>query len=274
MHKIEPQHYRFKPTDSIDKLSTLPANLMHLSAKDCATLTAELGERINKLQNLVHATRSRGVLIVLQGMDTAGKDGVIRHVFQHVSPLGVRAQAFGAPSDIEKQHDFLWRVHQQTPSLGEMVIFNRSHYEDVLITRVRQWIDAPTCKSRYKHIRQFEELLNDAGTCVVKFFLNISNEEQRLRLKARLDDPHKRWKLQASDFEDRKLWPQYMAAYQDAIAHTDTDNSPWYIVPADSKPHRDVIMAHILVHTLEALKLSPPESQIDFGKIGSEFKAA
>lgn len=267
MHKIEANQYRFKSSHAIDKQPTTPHDLMHLSPKDCVGHTAELGDRLNKQQNLVHATRTKGVLVVLQGMDTAGKDGVVRHVFQHVSPLGVRAEAFSAPSDLEKQHDFLWRVHQKVPALGEMVIFNRSHYEDVLITRVRKWIDAQTCKARFAHIRQFEELLNDSGIRVVKFFLNISNEEQRTRLKARLDDPHKRWKLQASDFEDRKHWNEYMHAYQEAIAHTDSDSSPWYVIPADSKPHRDLIIAHILTHTLEDLKLSPPESDVDFSNV-------
>lgn len=143
-----------------------------------------------------------------------------------------------------------------------MVIFNRSHYEDVLVTRVRKWIDDDTCKRRYAHIAHFEKLLTDEGIQVVKFFLNISNEEQGHRLQARLDDPHKRWKLQASDFEDRKLWADYLHAYQDALTQTDTETCPWYVIPADSKPHRDVLIGRILVHTLEAMKLAPPESTL------------
>jgi PPK2 family polyphosphate:nucleotide phosphotransferase len=267
MHKFDPQEYRFNALHSISKLPTQASNFSQMSAKDCVDLTAKLGEQLNKQQNLLHAARNKGVLIVLQGMDTAGKDGVIRHVFQHVNPLGVRAEAFGAPSEEEKQHDFLWRIHHKAPSRGEMVIFNRSHYEDVLVTRVRHWIDDATCKSRYTHIRQFEALLSSEGIRVVKFFLNISNEEQRLRLQARLDDPHKRWKLQASDFEDRKHWNEFMHAYQDAIAHTDTDTCPWYVIPSDSKPQRDLLIAQILVHTLENLKLVPPENKMDFGKV-------
>jgi PPK2 family polyphosphate:nucleotide phosphotransferase len=267
MHKNDIKHLRFQAQHSLDKLPTLPEALMHLSAKECLTLTSELGERLNKQQNLMHACGARGLLVVLQGMDTAGKDGVIRHVFQHVSPLGVRAEAFGAPSEQEKKHDFLWRVHQKTPSRGEMVIFNRSHYEDVLVTRVRRWIDLDTCKKRYADIGHFEKMLHDEGIHVVKFFLNISNKEQRLRLQSRLDDPHKRWKLQPSDFEDRKLWPDYMRAYQDALTHTDSDACPWYVIPADSKPHRDVLIGQVLVQTLEAMKLTPPESAWDFSNI-------
>lgn len=240
---------------------------MHLSAKECAKLAADQGDQLNKLQNLMHASGTRGLLVVLQGMDTAGKDGVIRHVFQHVSPLGVRAEAFGAPSDLEKKHDFLWRIHAKAPSRGEMVIFNRSHYEDVLVTRVRKWINDDTCKTRYAHIGNFERLLHDEGIQIVKFFLNISNQEQRVRLQARLDDPHKRWKLQASDFEDRKLWADYLHAYQSALTHTDTDNSPWYVIPSDSKAHRDVLIGQVLVQTLEAMKLAPPQSTMDFSDV-------
>lgn len=267
MHKDALKNLRFQPHQRLDQLPTLPNALMHLSAKDCLKLGTELGERLNKLQNLMHASGKKGLLVVLQGMDTAGKDGVIRHVFQHVSPLGVRAEAFGAPSDLEKKHDFLWRVHQKAPSRGEMVIFNRSHYEEVLVTRVRKWIDEKTCKTRYTHIENFEKLLSDEGIQIVKFFLNISNEEQRLRLQARLDDPHKRWKLQASDFEDRKLWEDYLHAYQSALTHTDTESSPWYVIPADSKPHRDVLIGQVLVQTLETMKLTSPESTLDFSSI-------
>jgi PPK2 family polyphosphate:nucleotide phosphotransferase len=264
MQKIDPQHYRFKPHTALEKLQTVTENLRHWSDKDCITLTAKLGEQLNKQQNLLHAGKTQGVLIVLQGMDTAGKDGVIRHVFQHVNPLGVRAEAFGAPSEEEKHHDFLWRIHHKAPCRGEMVIFNRSHYEDVLVTRVRRWIDEFTCKARYAHIRHFEDLLSSEGIHIVKFFLHISRQEQGQRLQARLDDPHKRWKLQASDFEDRKHWDDFMQAYHDALQHTDTDTSPWYVIPSDSKPQRDFLIAHILVHTLEELKLKLPESQLTF----------
>jgi len=221
--------------------------------------TRKLSDKLNKLQATLHASRSRGLLLVLQGMDTAGKDGTIRHVFSHVSPLGVRAVAFGAPTSNELSHDFLWRVHDKAPALGELVIFNRSHYEDVLVTRVRGLIDKATCEKRYRHIEHFESLLHDSGTVVLKCYLHISKHEQKKRLQARLDDPHKQWKLQPSDFADRKLWPQFMTAYEEALAATSTTNAPWYVVPADSKPHRDLFIAALLVQTLEKLDLKMPK---------------
>ena len=258
-----PVTYRYQANVSLDRCETLPSALMHMDDKACLEMTQALGDRLNKLQTLLHASRSRGLLVVLQGMDTAGKDGVIRHVFRHVSPLGVRAEAFGAPTSDELAHDFLWRVHHKTPSLGEMVIFNRSHYEDVLVTRVRGLVSPTVWKARYDHIRHFEALLHDAGIAVVKFMLHISKSEQKKRLQARLDDPHKRWKLQASDFDDRERWHEFQQAYHDAMRYTDTDNAPWFVIPADSKPHRDVLIAQTLVDLLENMKLKPPHSDLD-----------
>jgi PPK2 family polyphosphate:nucleotide phosphotransferase len=200
-------------------------------------------------------------------MDTSGKDGTIRHVFSHVSPLGVRAVAFGAPTDKELAHDFLWRVHDKVPARGELVIFNRSHYEDVLVTRVRGLIDKDTCEKRHRHIEHFESLLHDGGTVVLKCFLHISKHEQKKRLQARLDDPHKQWKLQPSDFADRKLWPQFMEAYEEALAATSTAHAPWYVVPADSKPHRDLFIAALLVQTLEKLDLTMPKPSFSLSDV-------
>jgi PPK2 family polyphosphate:nucleotide phosphotransferase len=177
--------------------------------------------------------------------------------------LGVRAEAFGAPSEEEKRHDFLWRIHQKIPALGEMTVFNRSHYEDVLVTRVRGWIDKTTCAQRFEHIRHFEAMLHDSGVTVLKCYLHISKSEQKKRLQARLDDPSKQWKLQASDFEDRKLWADYMAAYQDAMSATSTPLAPWYVIPADHKPYRDLVLAELLVQTLEGMALAAPEPQFD-----------
>jgi len=223
----------------------------------------KLSEKLGQLQTLLHASKSRGLLLVLQGMDTAGKDGAIRRVFSQVSPLGVRAEAFGAPTELELEHDFLWRVHQKTPALGEIVVFNRSHYEDVLVTRVRGWISKEICEKRYQNIRAFEELLNDQGIKVIKCFLNISKDEQKRRLKERMNDPHKQWKLQPSDFEDRKLWDQFEHAYQDAIKETSTPQSPWYIIPADSKHYRDLFLTKLLIQTLEQMQLKVPKPKFD-----------
>lgn len=227
----------------------------------------EMGEKLNKLQSTLHAAKSKGLLVVFQGMDTAGKDGVIRSVFSHVSPLGVRAEAFGVPTELESRHDFLWRIHAKTPSLGEMAIFNRSHYEDVLVTRVRGWIDEKTCQKRYTNILHFESLLQDAGINVLRCYLHISKSEQKKRLQARLDDPHKHWKLHASDFDDRALWPKFTQAYEAALSATSTPDSPWYVVPADNKSYRDSFVAGLIVQTLENMRLKTPQPTFDLSKV-------
>lgn len=236
-----------------------------LAKADEAKWLKELFERLNKLQTTLYAAKSRGLLLVLQGMDTAGKDGVIRHVFTHVSPLGVRAQAFAAPTEEEKRHDFLWRIHSKVPALGEMVIFNRSHYEDVLVPQVRGWLKPAQIEKRLAHIRYFEALLHDEGITVLKCYLHISKAEQKKRLQARIDDPQKQWKLQASDFEDRKLWPAFMKAYQQTLAATSTAQAPWYIIPADDKSDRNRFLAELLVATLEDMKLKMPTATLKPG---------
>ena len=255
-------------TDDRFQLSDISTRLPEKLAKpDEAKLLSGLFERLNKLQNTLYAAKSRGLLLVLQGMDTAGKDGVIRHVFTHVSPLGVRAQAFAAPTEEEKRHDFLWRIHSKVPALGEMVIFNRSHYEDVLVPQVRGWLKPAQVEKRLAHIRHFEALLHDEGITVLKCYLHISKAEQKKRLQARLDDPHKHWKLQPSDFEDRQLWPKFAEAYEDALSATSTPDAPWYVVPADSKPYRDLFVADLLVQTLESMKLEMPKPLFDLSKV-------
>jgi PPK2 family polyphosphate:nucleotide phosphotransferase len=251
----------------LSKFPTHEKSLQSLSAEQSHELLAQLGEKIEKLQNVLHSAKQKGLLLVLQGMDTAGKDGVIRRVFSHVSPLGVRAEAFGAPSSQEQAHDYLWRVHSKVPARGEMVIFNRSHYEDVLVTRVRGWIDQAVCERRYEHIRHFEQMLHDEGIVVLKCFLHISKEEQKQRLQARLEDVHKQWKLQPSDFEDRKLWPHFVKAYENAMNATSTEHAPWHVIPADNKHHRDIVVAHLIVKALEGMKLKYPEATFDLAKV-------
>lgn len=226
---------------------------------DIKEATARLLERLAELQPMLHAQGKHKVLLVLQGMDTSGKDGAVRSLFSTINPVGLRAVSFKAPTEIESGHDFLWRVHRQTPAKGELVVFNRSHYEDVLITRVLGMIDAKECKRRYAHIRDFERMLAETGTTILKVFLHISKDEQRERLQSRLDDPAKRWKLDPADFEQRKKWPAFQRAYQDAMQATDADHAPWYVVPADSKPHRNLAIASLLLETLEGLKLDWPE---------------
>ena len=252
---------------SLADIDTTPPEELNVDDDQLEHHQMKLADKLNKLQSLLYASKTKAVLLILQGMDTSGKDGVIRHVFSHVSPLGMHAVAFGAPTEIEKRHDFLWRVHNKLPPLGDMTIFNRSHYEDVLVTRVHGWVDKATCENRYKHIEHFESLLTDNDTVILKCYLHISRAEQKKRLQSRIDDPSKHWKLQPSDFEDRKLWPQFMTAYQDAIAATSTKQAPWYIVPADSKPHRDLFIASLLVQTLHQLDLHMPEPTFSINKV-------
>ncbi len=261
MKKIDLSPWRIRHGSACDlhDFSTQPEGALSLNEDEVRQQTQKLSARLNKLQTKLHAANSHAVLLVLQGMDTSGKDGVIRHVFANVSPLGVRAVPFSAPAEAELKHDFLWRIHGKVPARGELVIFNRSHYEDVLVTRVHKLIDKTTCSKRYEHISHFESLLHDGGTTVVKCYLHISKSEQKKRLQQRIDDPDKHWKLQPSDFSDRKLWPKFISAYEDTISATSTKNAPWYIVPADSKPHRDLFIATLLVQTLELMDLTMPK---------------
>lgn len=251
----------------LDEFDTTPPDELMFDDDELKHHQTKLEDKLNKLQSLLYSSKSKAVLLILQGMDTSGKDGVIRRVFSHVSPLGMHAIAFGAPTEVELRHDFLWRIHNKLPALGDITIFNRSHYEDVLVTRVRGMIDKATCEKRYKHIEHFESLLTDNNIVVLKCYLHISRAEQKKRLQSRIDDPAKHWKLQESDFTDRKLWPDFMAAYQDAIAATSTKQAPWYVVPSDSKPHRDLFIANLLVQTLTRLDLPLPKPTFSIKKV-------
>ncbi|HMG42156.1 MAG TPA: polyphosphate kinase 2 family protein [Acidimicrobiales bacterium] len=224
---------------------------------------AELNARLDSLQERLYADGHHKLLVVLQGMDTAGKGGTIRRVFEGVNPSGVRVAAFKAPSEVELAHDFLWRIHPEVPRNGELVIFDRSHYEDVLIVRVRELVPEERWRARYRHIREFEQMLVDEGTTIVKFFLHISRDEQAERLQARLDDPQKHWKFRLSDLAERKLWDDYQVAFEDAIKETSTPSAPWVIVPANRKWYRDVVVCRTLVETLEKLDLEYPPSPDD-----------
>jgi PPK2 family polyphosphate:nucleotide phosphotransferase len=219
---------------------------------------AEIGTQLEIQQECLHAQQKRRVLLVLQGMDTSGKDGTIRAVFHDVDPLGLRIVPFKAPTPVELAHDFLWRVHAQAPAAGELTIFNRSHYEDLLVPTVRGELDEQAFEQRCCHIRQFEEMLAYSGTTIVKCMLHISKDEQRERLQARIDDPSKHWKFDVADLDARKQWDAYQSAYRDALAATSTDYAPWYVIPADSKTHRNVMVAELLLRALNALKLEYP----------------
>jgi PPK2 family polyphosphate:nucleotide phosphotransferase len=223
----------------------------------------ELNQRLEELQELLYAEHKHKVLIVLQAMDTGGKDGTIRHVFEGVNPQGVRVASFKKPTPEELDHDFLWRVHKQVPAKGEVVIFNRSHYEDVLVVRVHNLVPKEVWSKRYDHINDFERMLVDEGTTILKFFLHIDLEEQKERLQARLDEANKRWKFNPDDLGERKLWPKYMKAYEDAIRKTSTSWAPWYIVPANRKWYRNLVVGTVIVEALEDLNMRHPEPQFD-----------
>jgi PPK2 family polyphosphate:nucleotide phosphotransferase len=213
----------------------------------------ELTEGLDALQRRLHANGTRALLVVLQGRDASGKDGTLRKVFGPLDPLGVTATSFKAPTEEELRHDFLWRVHRAVPGRGTIGAFNRSHYEDVLVVRVRGLAPESVWRPRYEQINLFERILVENGTVILKFLLHISREEQRERLLARLSDPEKYWKFNANDLAERDLWDQYTEAYREALARTSTEAAPWYVVPADSKRVRDVLVARTIVETLERM---------------------
>jgi PPK2 family polyphosphate:nucleotide phosphotransferase len=228
---------------------------------------AQLNAELEELQERLWACRRERLLVVLQGMDTSGKDGVIRKVFDGVNPLGVRVASFKKPTEEELAHDFLWRVHREVPAAGEIVIFNRSHYEDVLVVRVQELVPESIWRPRYEQIVDFERLLTESGTTVVKFYLHISRDEQRERLEARLADPDKQWKFDSGDLLQREKWSSYRRAYEEALFRTSTRRAPWYIVPADRKWYRNLAISQILVETLRQLDLELPRLAIDPEKI-------
>ena len=226
-----------------------------------------LNDRLEALQELLYAEHRHKLLVVLQAMDTGGKDGTIRHVFQGVNPQGVKVSSFKAPSKEELDHDYLWRIHRRTPCMGEIMIFNRSHYEDVLVVRVHNLVPAEVWKRRYGHINDFERMLTNEGTEILKFYLNIGWEEQKERFQARLENQNKQWKFSLGDLEERKLWTEYMRAYEDMLSKTSTEEAPWYIVPANRKWYRNLVVATLLVETMEGLNLSYPEPEDNLSEI-------
>jgi PPK2 family polyphosphate:nucleotide phosphotransferase len=219
-------------------------------------------DRLGELQELLYAGHQWKLLLVLQGMDTSGKDGAIRHVMGGFNPVGTRVVSFKRPSAEELDHDYLWRVHRQGPAKGEVVVFNRSHYEDVLVVRVHGLVPPTIWQKRYDQICGFEQMLHDEGAVILKFFLHLSKEEQKARLKARMDDPIKRWKFQPGDLEERRLWKEYQRAYEDALSRTSTEWAPWYVVPANQKWYRNYVIGSIIVETLEGLKMKYPEPDL------------
>ena len=249
-------------------LSDEAARPAHVHDTDKSALRDRLGgltERIDRLQEALFAEGKRALLVVLQGRDTSGKDGTIRNVFGPLDPQGAVVAAFKAPTELELRHDFLWRVHQAVPPRGLIGIFNRSHYEDVLVVRVRRLVPERVWRTRYDQINRFEQNLTEAGTTILKFYLHISRGEQRERLLARLDEPDKFWKFNPGDLEDRKRWDDYTAAAEEMLARTSTETAPWYVVPADRKPLRDLLVAETVAAALERMdpKYPAPVGDLD-----------
>lgn len=255
--------YLVRPGKRVDLEKIDPGDVHHISGKaEAKEKNVAIQERLRELQELLFASHERKLLIVLQGMDTSGKDGTIRHVMGGFNPQGTRVASFGKPTPEELDHDYLWRVHRQVPGKGQIVVFNRSHYEDVLVVRVHDLVPQAVWRKRYDQINAFEELLTESGTLILKFFLHISKEEQRARLQARVDDPTKRWKFQQGDLEERKLWAEYQRAYEDALSKTSTAYAPWYVVPADQKWYRNFVVGSVIADAMENLDLKYPEPDL------------
>ncbi|MCP5025983.1 MAG: polyphosphate kinase 2 family protein [Actinomycetia bacterium] len=260
---MDVERYRVVPDSAVD-LGHWPPDghdLVPGGKDDGEELHDEYNDRLEQLQELFFADNRHRLLVIIQAIDTGGKDGTIRHVFDKTNPAGVRVAPFKKPSDEELAHDYLWRVHAEVPQDGEIVVFNRSHYEDVLVVRVHDLVPEERWRKRYGHINDFERMLVDEGTHIVKFFLNISKDEQRERLQDRVDRPDKRWKFNKGDLAERERWDEYQSAYTEMLSRTSTDWAPWYVIPADRKWYRNVLVGHILVTKLESLGLSWPQPE-------------
>ncbi len=230
--------------------------------------------RIAKLQYLLYADGNQSLLIILQALDAGGKDGVVRHVFSAMNPQGTSVFGFKQPSKLEAAHDFLWRAHLRTPGKGEVVIFNRSHYEDVLIVRVHKLVPKSVWSRRYELINDFEKMLVDNGTRVLKFYLHISPEEQLVRFKHRLDDPQRHWKISETDYSERELWSDYIAAFEEAMEKTSTKHAPWYVIPSNHKWFRNLAISAIVADTMEDMHLKLPPTKVDIAAIRHKYHVA
>lgn len=263
------ERYRIEPGRNVRLARWDPGDTSGFKGKkrDGLAELAKLRDRLDSLQELLYAEHVHKVLIVLQGMDTSGKDGTIRRVFEGVNPQGVRVVRFRQPTPDESDHDFLWRAHRQVPATGEMVIFNRSHYEGVLVERVHKLVPKEIWQARYQQINDFERLLSEDGTTILKFYLHIDADEQKTRLQERLDDPSKTWKFSLADVQERKFFPEYMKAYEAALEKTSTRWAPWYLVPSNHAWFRDLVVSRLLVDALGGLKMRYPPPPPDLKSI-------
>ncbi|HUP72530.1 MAG TPA: PPK2 family polyphosphate kinase [Acidimicrobiales bacterium] len=260
---LETTRFRVAPGAKVRLNKRDPATTPGMDKQEGKAAAALLNTDLEALQELLYADGRHKLLVILQGVDACGKDGTIRSVFDGVNPQGVKVASFKRPTEEELGHDYLWRVHSRLPRSGEIAIFNRSHYEDVLVVRVRDLVPRDRWSKRYEHIRAFEQMLVDEGTTIVKFFLHISKEEQRVRLQERIDDPAKRWKFSRDDLGERKLWDEYRAAFEDMLTRTSTADSPWYVIPADSNWYRNLVVSQVLVDTMRKLELRHPPTEED-----------
>jgi PPK2 family polyphosphate:nucleotide phosphotransferase len=275
----EPDFYRMlivEPGSQLSIASIDPDRLTsHQSYETALALLGSYVQKIDRMQYVMHAEKKHSLLIILQGLDAGGKDGAVRHILTSLNPAGCRVAAFKQPTKTEMAHDFLWRVHPHAPARGEVTIFNRSHYEDVLVARVHQLVPPDIWSQRFGLINEFERLLAVANeTLILKFFLHISKEEQLARFKRRLEDPTRRWKISEADYHEREHWDEYMAAFEDVLRKTSTRHAPWFIIPANNKSMRDAAISQIIVRTLEDLNMQLPETEVDIARIRRQYHAA
>jgi PPK2 family polyphosphate:nucleotide phosphotransferase len=269
------ERFRVRPGTRV-KLADIDPSFKdhHESHEDAAGEIEHYRKRLSELQEMLYVERRRSLLICLQALDTGGKDGTINHFLSAMNPQGCTVTQFRQPSVQEAAHDFLWRVHRAAPARGEVAIFNRSHYEDVLVVRVHNLVPKSVWSLRYERINDFERGLVEHDTQILKFYLHISSEEQLTRFKARLDDPTKRWKISESDYQERRFWADYMTAYEEALSQCSTERAPWFVVPANHKWFRNLAVARIVVEHLEGLGLSYPKPTVDIERIRREYHAA
>jgi PPK2 family polyphosphate:nucleotide phosphotransferase len=260
---METATYRINPGQRLSLDDFNPNDDGGLEREDGEREFKKLADRLGELQELLYAQGRHALLVVLQAMDAAGKDSTIREVFGAFNPLGCHAYSFKAPSDIERGHDFLWRIHIRTPQAGQISIFNRSHYEDVLVVRVKNLVPQERWRTRYEEINAFERLLHREGTTILKFYLHISAEYQKQRLRRRLERPEKQWKFNPADLAERRLWPDYREAYEEALVRCSAPYAPWYVIPAERQWFRNLLIARIVVDTLESLEMRHPPLSYD-----------
>jgi len=261
------QRYIVKPGKKLDLGKHDPDETPGYDKKSAKAKTKEYSDRLKELEYVLYAENRRSLLVVLQAIDAGGKDGAIRHVMGPLNPQSCRVTSFKTPTEEDLAHDFLWRVHRAVPRHGQIGIFNRSHYEDVLIVRVHNLAPKKVWSRRYRQINDFERLLADSNTTIVKFFLHISKDEQLERFRARLEDPNKHWKASPADFEERKFWDDYMAAFEEALSRCSHKHAPWYVIPANHKWFRNLAISEILVRTMEGMNLKFPEPAFDVSSI-------